>query len=50
LLQCELELSGVNAFGFLAEQPLAQDVELMPQCGDLTLQRFRSKAEHGAAV
>jgi hypothetical protein len=37
LLQRERELSGIDALGLLAEQPLAQDVELVPQGGDLTL-------------
>ena len=40
LLQRELELPRVDAFGFLAKQPLTQDVELVPQRGDLAL-RFR---------
>ena len=37
LLARELQLPRIHAFGFLAKQPLTQDVELMPQRGDLAL-------------
>jgi hypothetical protein len=37
LLERELQLPRIHAFGFLAKQPLTQDVELMPQRGDLAL-------------
>ncbi len=37
LLKGQLQLSGVNAFRLLAEQPLTEHVELMPQRGDFTL-------------
>ena len=40
LLERELQLPRIHTFGFLAKQPLTQNVELMPQRGDLAL-RFR---------
>jgi hypothetical protein len=33
LLERELQLPGIDALRFLAEQPLAQDVELLPEGG-----------------
>ena len=51
LLQRELELSWVNMLRFLPKEPLAQDIELVPQCGDFTLrlrQLLLQRGDEGA--
>jgi len=47
LLQGELQLARVDTLGFLAEQPLAQHVELMAEGGILTLGLRELVAQRG---
>ena len=47
LLQREFQLSGIDALRFLAEQPLAQDIELVAQRGDFALRLGELILERG---
>src|SRR5262249_6199921 len=47
LLQRELQLPRIDAFGFPAKEALTEDVELVPERGDLTLRRRELLLQRG---